>query len=216
MHDDIRLLQTMEYLFAAVCPNRNKAQVMAVYASLMAKYREAHRSYHTIDHLKFGIGCALKLDIKLLPEEVLAWFYHDAEYQPDRDDNEERSAHVFLRDREQLGFPALDMDTVSERVEAIIRSTDLSQTPMCVVNDMDLAVLGAEPEVYDEYVRKVRKEYHFVSEDVWRGGRSKVLLSFLDRDRLYLTDKFAAHFTAQAYANIRREFERLGAPNASV
>ena len=87
----------------------------------------------------------------------------------------------------------------------IIRSTEPSQQGISVVNDMDLCVLGENLKTYFEYVKKVRKEYGFISEEVWRAGRSAVLKEFLQSPQLFVTTQFAAKFTFLAQRNMEAE-----------
>ena len=50
--------------------------------------------------------------------------------------------------------------------------------------DIDLAILGAEPADFDAYDAAIRKEYAHVPDDAYRAGRTRVLQSFLDRERI--------------------------------
>jgi predicted metal-dependent HD superfamily phosphohydrolase len=70
--------------------------------------------------------------------------------------------------------------------------------------DADLAVLGAEPAVYQAYVVGVRAEYGHLDDATWRTGRSAVLGSFLERDVIYLTPAMRPH-EPRARANLAAE-----------
>ncbi|KAJ6609712.1 hypothetical protein B0H10DRAFT_2296999 [Mycena sp. CBHHK59/15] len=52
--------------------------------------------------------------------------------------------------------------------------------------DLDMAILADPPEAYEKYAQDIRKEYSHFPSDVYRTGRSKVLESFLSRERIYL------------------------------
>ena len=79
--------------------------------------------------------------------------------------------------------------------------------------DADLAVLGADADTYDEYVRNVRAEYAAVSDDAWRSGRSAVLRGFLERPHIFATPTMAARREAQARRNLGSELASLQASN---
>ena len=75
--------------------------------------------------------------------------------------------------------------------------------------DVDLAILGAPPERFDEYERQIRAEYAHVSDEAFRAGRMKVLQVFLARPGIYSTDRMRKDFEDQARRNLRRSIERL-------
>src|SRR5262249_14253867 len=75
--------------------------------------------------------------------------------------------------------------------------------------DMDLAILGSALDVFAAYEEAVRREYDWVSETLWRGGRRTVLQSFLDRPRIYMSPQSRASHEAIARANLTRSLERL-------
>ena len=74
---------------------------------------------------------------------------------------------------------------------------------------MDLAILGAEPAIFDAYEKAVRLEYGWVEEPMWRAGRSAVLKTFLARPRIFHTAEFQKRFEAQARHNIQRSLAAL-------
>jgi predicted metal-dependent HD superfamily phosphohydrolase len=78
-----------------------------------------------------------------------------------------------------------------------------------VVADCDLSILGAAPDRYDRYAADVRAEYAHLDDDTWRTGRAAVLRGFLDRERLYLTDRAHRWWEEQARDNLARELENL-------
>ena len=86
-----------------------------------------------------------------------------------------------------------------------LASSDLRQ----VFLDLDLAILGAPSEEYDEYARQIRQEYCHYNWQDYRTGRKAVLKRLLARDRLYATDHFSQLYEYQARRNIEREIESL-------
>lgn len=192
--------------FLAYAPNRDKKTIEQTLETLAKRYSEPHRHYHNWSHIMRGWTEYKKLfDKPLTPIQAFAWLYHDAEYDPQRQDNEERSAVTFLRDSEALGFDSQAADAVMR----LILSTIPSKNGKDVINDMDLCILGAELKPYLDYATAVRKEYSFVDDTLWKTGRMAVLKSFLRRKKLYVTTEFAAKFTHTAKRNMQVELDVL-------
>jgi predicted metal-dependent HD superfamily phosphohydrolase len=78
-----------------------------------------------------------------------------------------------------------------------------------VMISIDLAILGAEPPVYDAYAAAIRQEYAHVAEDAYRRGRALVLDRFAARPAIYPDAGFAAKLEGPARANIERELKSL-------
>jgi predicted metal-dependent HD superfamily phosphohydrolase len=198
-------LYTAEFLSYA--PSKDKEGVSRVLGNLEKLYCEPGRYYHTLDHVQNGLKVHHELcTTPLSPIEFFAWMYHDAVYDTTASDNEQKSALVFMRDASSLGVSVDD----SDRVVQLILATDPSAVPLSIINDMDLAGLGAESKVYDLNTANIRKEYNWVEPDVWNKGRRAVLLQLLQRPELYITEPFISKFTLPAIDNMSRELFSLG------
>jgi predicted metal-dependent HD superfamily phosphohydrolase len=136
---------------------------------------------------------------------------HDSVYDSRASDNEERSGILWMRDAAALGFSTEEAEQGNEYILA----THPSATPISVLNDMDLAELGAPPEVFDQNTENIRKEYRWVEPEVWRSGRQAILTQFLHRDKLYITPEFADKFTLPAIENLKRAVLKLSNPSVS-
>jgi predicted metal-dependent HD superfamily phosphohydrolase len=178
---------------------------------LVAAYGEPHRAYHTLQHLG---ECFANLDLfraaaRRAGEIELALWFHDAVYDTHAHDNEERSAAWAKAD---LFDASLGLETI-ERIAAMIVATKHAAEPtdpdakLCV--DVDLAILAAPRERFDEYEAEVRREYAWVDDDAFAAGRAQVLESFLRRGRIYATEIAAARFEEKARANLRRSLTKL-------
>ena len=77
--------------------------------------------------------------------------------------------------------------------------------------DADLAILGARPSVYDQYVAAIRAEYSHVPDDEFRHRRRAVLNGFVERKSLYFTSAGQVSWEVQGRANLLRELADLGA-----
>ena len=177
-----------------------------VYEELIARYSEPQRKYHTVQHLD---QCFEKLDparaLAAHAEEVeLALWFHDAIYDTRRQDNEQQSA-----DWARRVCPA----EAADRVHALIMTTRHDAVPSGrdaeLLVDIDLSILGAAPERFDEYERQVREEYAWVPGFVFRRKRAEILQGFRARPAIFNTALFHQGLEQAARANLRRSLERL-------
>ena len=177
---------------------------LGLYNQLVAAYSEAHRRYHTLQHLR---ACLVHLDaaatLAQRPAEVeLALWFHDAVYDPRCADNEERSAEWAWRSILAAGCE----EEIAQRVQDMVLATqghDASDDPDTrLLLDIDLAILGAAPARFAEYERQVRAEYAHVPEPAFRAGRRQVLAGFLARERLYQTDAYRTALEQRARDNL--------------
>jgi predicted metal-dependent HD superfamily phosphohydrolase len=179
---------------------------------LRIRYREPHRRYHTIDHVLECLDlAALTRDLQQRPAEVdLALWFHDAVYDPARADNEEQSAALARQALQTAGLPR----EYRERIDALILTTrhdaDSAEDDAAVVADIDLSILGAEPERFDEYEAGIRDEYAWVPQEIFRSRRAELLRGFLTRRSIYALDFFRDRLDAQARTNLCRSLKSLG------
>jgi predicted metal-dependent HD superfamily phosphohydrolase len=177
---------------------------------LLRRYKEPQRSYHTLQHLE---ECFAKLDelrgLAEHPAEVeLALWFHDAIYEPRRGDNEQRSADWA---RASL-LAAGGAPEAAGRVHALIMATRHAVEPsgmdQQVLIDVDLSILGAGAQRFDEYEAQVREEYRWVPKPIYRRKRAEILRSFLERPSIYSTPRFVERYEKQARANLQRSLAR--------
>jgi predicted metal-dependent HD superfamily phosphohydrolase len=173
---------------------------------VLARYSEPHRAYHTLQHLE---ECLARLDesrsLAERPAEIeLALWFHDAIYDVRQHDNEERSADWARASSEAAGLPV----DVCERVHQLVLITRHNATPStadeALLVDIDLSILGADPQRYDEYDAAIRQEYAWVPLPVYTFKRRAILKGFLERERIFLTPTFHDRFEQQARSNLRR------------
>lgn len=184
-----------------------------LFNQLVAAYSEPHRHYHTLQHLREGLAhldAAATLARRPAEVEVALWF-HDAVYEPRRQDNEERSAEWAARSLRAAGCE----EAAAPRVQAMVLATQghaASEDPdTALLLDIDLAILGAAPARFAEYERQVRAEYAHVDDAAFRRGRAAVLAGFQARPRLFLTQPFHDALEQRARENIRLTLDRLQA-----
>lgn len=185
----------------------------SVFADLCRRYSEPERAYHTLAHIACVLADLERAASTLTAADfnavrLAAWF-HDVVYDPRANDNEEQSAAYARKTLASFGLPT----DVIDRVSALILATKTHQAPnsdaacQCLL-DADLAILGAATADYDAYAETIRREYAWVPDAHYREGRRRVLETFLQRSRLYLTPSFEP-LEEQARANLRHEMERL-------
>jgi len=75
--------------------------------------------------------------------------------------------------------------------------------------DLDISILGAEEDKYNTYAKQIRQEYSSYSWDAYCKGRSKVMTSFLQRERIFFTTHFREKYEQHARRNIQRELNSL-------
>jgi len=179
-----------------------------------AGYAEPHRHYHDERHLD---DCLRQLDdihdLGDRERRFLRWaiLWHDAIYDPQRTDNEERSAELAFRELSECGVSASDAAEVAQ----LIRLTkghrvETGDSLGALLVSIDLSILGADPDRYSSYVAGVRREYAHVSDEAWRSGRAAMLRRLMESDPLYPDSRFQAALEEQARQNMRDELTQLG------
>jgi len=195
---------------------------------LRARYAEAHRRYHSGDHLDEVLAEVARL----LPAEPAAWaeavelaaWYHDAVYDvaAGAGESEEASARLAVAEVRAAGGAGALADEVGRLVRLTTgHVVDPADRSGAVLVDADLWILSAPPSRYDRYVVDVRAEYAHVPADAWRTGRGQVLDRFLaaaEAGQLYAAGPAAdrAERRARAVANLTRERVALDGPPAGA
>jgi predicted metal-dependent HD superfamily phosphohydrolase len=183
---------------------------------LSALYKAPDRHYHGPGHIAALLILLDEHRTEIAdPEAVEAaiWF-HDAIYDSRRSDNEARSAALAAQK-----LSGVDPQRLA-RIVAMIEATATHALPnlsgeathdAALFLDMDLAILGSEPALFDAYEAAVRREYEWVDEPAWRSGRAAVLQRFLDRQAIFQTGTFRRRYEQPARANIARSLAALAA-----
>ena len=179
--------------------------------SLIRRYDEPHRHYHTSKHL---------LDVLMMIDELaddhdvflvrLAAWYHDAVYAipAGQISNEEASARLALRELSLLGLEQEDLNQVARLVRLTETHLPGPRDPegelLC---DADLSILASNPARYADYVATVRAEYAKLPEEEFLAGRYAMLSELADRE-IFRTSK-GRQLNDAARANIDGELTEL-------
>jgi predicted metal-dependent HD superfamily phosphohydrolase len=183
-----------------------------VVRDLLARYSEPHRHYHTTGHLLAVLDLIDELSVYAEDADAVrlaAWF-HDAVYDPARGDNEERSARLAERALNESGLPQEYIEETARLVrETVLHAPAEGDRNAAVLCDADLAILGADKTVYEQYAAAVRQEYHFVPEEAFRTARAAILRDLLELPTLFHTPLGVQRYEERARANVRAELSRL-------
>ena len=167
------------------------------------------RHYHTLGHLD---ACLHELDEARQhaerPGEVeLALWFHDAVYRSWRRDNEQKSAELATSTLRAASIEVL------ERIRQMVLATTHRDANLvgdtALVVDIDLSILGQQPEIYAQFERAIRREYWWVSRARYVAGRGAVLRKFLERAAIYHHAHFVDRYESQARVNIAAALAQL-------
>jgi len=220
------------------------------FQNIYDRHTEPERHYHTVVHLweMFEL-----LDIAIVKLKAPKWyvpmawsiFFHDSIYDPKSNRNEKDSAELFrgfVNARMATAMDKITFDTAvtmilaTEKHKVILPNTGSGTasiedeqeeiTMQEYFLDIDMAVLGKHRDAYFEYAALIRREYEFVTHDVYCSKRAEILETFLigtsnsahnDSDSnhtstkkwIYLTESFRGAFEDAAKENLRDEIELL-------
>jgi predicted metal-dependent HD superfamily phosphohydrolase len=186
---------------------------LSIFGALAVAYAEPARAYHAAEHI---CDCLVQFDLSRhaaqRPDEVEAaiWF-HDAVYLPGASDNEDRSARLAQTTLADAGAPLQVAHRIAQLVLATKHLAIPGEPDAALLCDIDLSILGRTPEVFDEFERRIRREYAWVPEPVYRGARAEILAGFLLRRSIFQTDFFRQRYETQARANLQQVIEKLQA-----
>lgn len=179
----------------------------SIYEQLLRCYGEPHRAYHTRQHVNECLHLFQGArDLCVQPEEVaIALWFHDAIYQPRRSDNEARSAEWLTQVAAEAGLSSLRISRLQTLVMATRHEAVPQEQDAQVLVDIDLAILGAPLERFEEYERQVRQD----SGILYRRKRAAILAGFLKRSRIYSTEAFFQRFEESARNNLQHSLTLL-------
>ena len=202
--------QTLDEIWQQVWQTLAPNQAMPDLQAVLNAYAQPQRHYHTVQHLQECLQWWQRCQEQMRhPAEVaLALFYHDIVYEPKRSDNELQSANTMLAQLQ----PYLPSDS-TERIYRWILATahpgtqpDMNQEDdqdLKWVLDIDLGILSADAERFQEYERQIRMEYRHVPLLIYRCKRRQILRDFAQTEYLYHTDYFRQQLEKVAKANLQ-------------
>jgi predicted metal-dependent HD superfamily phosphohydrolase len=183
------------------------------FTDLVQHYSGPTRFYHTLGHIAemLDVIDRLRGGARNLAAVRLAAWFHDVVYDSRAPDNEECSA---AHAEEVLTRLQLPRDTIRAVVDLVLltktHQADDADADGRILQDADLARLGAPTQRFAAYSQAVRREYAWVPEEEYRTGRRQLLDSFLQRERIYWNEPLYSTLEGQARQNLREEIARLG------
>ncbi len=175
-----------------------------------AHYSDGDRRYHTLQHLSEMFGLLKEYYKEELPlTTVLAVFYHDLIYSALRSDNEKQSAQIAKEKLTNWNQAADVINKVEELILLTANHAAVSDEEATVFLDADMAILGSEPDHYEQYRKGVREEFSIYPDFIYNRGRKQFLQKTILQTRIYQSDFFKRRFEAQARINIQNEINRL-------
>ena len=184
--------------------------------SLRSRYDAPGRAYHNWSHIHalLALYDDVSADLNDPTAVEIALYYHDVVYVAGSKTNEAESADVMVQElesrveKDQISSAAVIIYATA--VHAVPPGTDAPLARDCALFlDMDLAILGASAEAFDACDQHIRQEFAMIPDSLFYPGRRKVMQGFLERERIYLTDRFHASHDAMARENLQRLVERL-------
>lgn len=184
--------------------------VMTEYINLCARYAEPHRAHHNLLYIEHCLSEWKRVSQYFVNPDaaMLALWYHDAIYNPEAKDNEEQSVILMREVCRNLGQREDHVERAARHIMATKHHSSELDADTQLFLDIDLAILGAPQERFDEYERGIRTEYKRVPENVFRKERAKILRSFLARETVFYTTHFQ-HLETQALKNLTRSIHAL-------
>ena len=202
-----RWLQLAESYF------KNASEIVLLWRKIENNYTSKNRYYHNLKHISSMLEQASenKNQIKNYDELLFAIWFHDIIYKSTSKKNEEKSADFATSALKDISKEKLNIDVIYK----LIISTKSHQISLnknsdnAFLLDFDLAILGADWNVYQTYIQNIRKEYNIYPDFLYNPARKKVLASFLGRKELYFTDKYQNLFEEKARENLMKEIKLL-------
>lgn len=174
-------------------------------------YSQKNRKYHNLTHLENMI-----LELESVKEEIsdfdallFSVFYHDIIYKATSKDNEEKSAELAKKRLEKINFSSEKILKTYNQILATKSHKKSEDSDTNFLLDADLAILGRDWKVYENYIQQIRKEYSIYPDFLYNPGRKKVLTHFLEFDEIFKTDYFKEKYEKIARENIKREISML-------
>jgi predicted metal-dependent HD superfamily phosphohydrolase len=191
----------------------NQTTIISLWEEILKHYSSKNRHYHNLSHIQNMLLQAEAFKNKIEDFDILLFsiWYHDVIYKSTKKDNEEKSAFLAQKRLKFLNFE----DKNPKTVQKLIISTKKHQIVLdenednAYLLDFDLSILGTNWKTYEIYIKQIRKEYKIYPDFMYKPGRKKVLLHFLERETLYFTEAFGSKFEKQARENLNKEIELL-------
>ena len=192
----------------------NEALIEQLYGEIEEHYSDKNRFYHNLEHIASMLSAVHLFKNKALDYDsvLFAIWYHDIIYYPLKGDNEEKSAAFASKSLKKLG---LKNDRIRKVNNMIIKTKnhaaygDFEDYDTQLFLDCDLLILGSERDLYKNYMKRIRREYHLVPDIIYNKKRREILKKFLDQKFIYHTSEYRNSFENKARENLKFEIGTL-------
>jgi predicted metal-dependent HD superfamily phosphohydrolase len=181
------------------------------WAEIEKSYSQKNRKYHNLNHLENMI-----LELENVKDQISDYavslfsvFYHDIIYKTTSKDNEEKSAEKAKICLEKLNISDDRISNIYNQIFATKSHKRSDDSDTNFLLDADLAILGKDWNVYENYVQQIREEYSIYPDFLYKPGRKKVLTHFLEFEEIFKTDYFKEKYEKMARENIQKEIAML-------
>jgi predicted metal-dependent HD superfamily phosphohydrolase len=199
--------------FIQLCRSFSEEQqlINGPWLEIKKKYSEKGRYYHNIHHLEnmFLELENVKDQISNFPALSFSVFYHDIIYDASSKRNEEKSAEFAAIRLQKLNAGTSITASVTAQIIATKAHLLSDDNDTNYLLDADLSILGKDAETYQSYIKNIRKEYSIYPDFLYKPGRKKVLLHFLELDHIFKTEYFKDQYEISARKNIKFELDNL-------
>ncbi|MDW8550260.1 hypothetical protein NG800_015130 [Epilithonimonas ginsengisoli] len=201
------------YIFSDLISKYSNDEILKTdyWQEIEKSYSQKSRKYHNLNHLENMI-----LELENVKDEISDYdimlfsvFYHDIIYKATSKDNEEKSAEVAKTRLDKLNISNERITKIYNQILATKSHKRSDDSDTNFLLDADLAILGKDWKVYDNYIQQIRKEYSIYPDFLYNPGRKKVLTHFLEFDEIFKTDHFKEKYEKMARENIQREIPML-------
>lgn len=175
------------------------------------QYSKKGRFYHNLQHLENMCKEIddVKSQLKSIDTVLFSIYYHDIVYHTFSKLNEEKSSDWASESLKKIGVSKGQIDKVQQQILATKKHLHTADLDTNYLLDADLSVLGKEENMYNDYIKKIRKEYSIYPNFLYNPAREKVLLGLLEQNFIYKTDFFREKYELLARENIERELKLL-------
>lgn len=174
-------------------------------------YTAKGRYYHNLTHLE-----NMYAQLESVKDLVSDWdallfslFYHDVVYDASKKNNEEKSADFAVKRLVEINYPQEKISLCHEQIMATKQHSLSANADTNLLTDADLSILGAPWASYEAYSSNVRREYSIYPDFLYKPGRRKALVHFLEMETIFKTEYFKTRFEAAARENIRLEISKF-------
>lgn len=178
---------------------------------IVYQYSKKSRYYHNLVHLEnmFGELEMVKKQVETFDLMAFSVFYHDIVYNASSKVNEEKSAAWAVSRLKSFHLSEEQITIIEHQILATKKHQKSVDHDINFLIDADLSILGAERNIYQKYTENIRKEYSVYLDFLYKPGRKKALIHFLEFDSIFKTEHFRNKYENQARENIKWEISAL-------